>query len=186
MAIRVSSNSLEILPVSDCKFLGQRMALTICLGRRVLISLGTLDITEMQVEQQKKRIGSPKSRRSPRQDLGLIINGNAYVPMTSKILLVHSFQLFVEHYWDCILIIFHVPLTLLLLAQHCVLYNSETPGRAFPVFYRNFFVHKHFAVSVFLLNGVIWLWRIKSRISNLESWPCTKLQISVVKVLIWC
>lgn len=162
------------------------MASTICLGRRVSILLGTLDITEMQVEQRRKRIGNPKSRCSPRQDLGLIINGNAYVPMTSKILLVHSFQLFVEHYWYCILIIFHVPLTLLLLAQHCVFCNSETPGCALPVFYRSCFVRRHFAVSVFLLNGIIWLWRIKSRINNLESWPCTKLYISIVTVLIWC
>lgn len=81
----------------------------------------------------------PKTRCSPRQDLGLIKNGNSYVHMTSKILLMH--KVYVEYYWDSRLIIFHMPLTLLLLAQNYVLYNSDILGHAFPVaapvFYRN-------------------------------------------------
>lgn len=52
-----------------------------------------------------------------------------------------TLHLFVELIGTVDSIHFHVPLTLLLLAQDYVLYNSETLGYAFliaaPVFYRN-------------------------------------------------
>lgn len=59
---------------------------------------------------------------------GLIKTGNSYVHMTSKILLMQTFHLFSEYIRTVDSIHFHVPLTLLLLAQDHVLYNSETLG----------------------------------------------------------